>query len=127
MGGTGEFEKIKLHEETIKGHSSLLSSLKERELEINARILEVRKETEKQVKEAQEEAETIKKNAVEEGKKQGQHIFEREINKTKQEAEKLKKSLKEKKNHLRDTYLKNFDRAVNQVKEMVLQKTPESE
>lgn len=119
MDTADKISKIKLHKEVLE-KSSLLAALKEKELDIKAKILETQHEAENLVKKAHEEAAVIKEKALKEGTKEGKRIFKEEIAKTEKEAQKIKNVAPQEIKNLKKSFKENVDKAVEYVLNEIL-------
>jgi|Deesub1362A_J573_1020465.scaffolds.fasta_scaffold05002_3 vacuolar-type H+-ATPase subunit H len=94
-----KIEEVKMHKESVE-KSSPLYIIREKEFEINARILEAKKKAEKIIQKAQDEAAKIERKAKEEAAQLAEKVYEEEMEKIKKEAERIEEEGKEKANRL---------------------------
>lgn len=114
-----ELEKIKFQEEVVES-SSLLADIRMKEIELNAGVLEAKKEAEKILAEARSQAAALHEKAAEEGQKEGQAIFSTELEKAKAEAEKIRLESKAEIDKVKDSVGEHFDKALELVLNVVL-------
>lgn len=87
-----KLEEVKVHRERVEENSPLYA-IREKEIEINTRLLKAKEQANKVVQQAWKEAEKIKEKARKEGEKKAQKEYQKIIEKSAVEAEKIKKSL----------------------------------
>jgi V/A-type H+-transporting ATPase subunit G/H len=81
-------EEVKVHREAVE-KSSPLYLIREKELEINTRLLKAKKQAEVIIQKAREEAARIKEKGVSEGQKEARKIGEKELAEARAEAERI--------------------------------------
>ena len=119
MAKKTDMSEFELHREAIES-SSPLSLIREKELELNKRVLGAKKTAEQTVAKARQDAETIKLKAIEEGQQEGQKAFAAEIKKAEKDAEAVRKSAAKEVAKATDKAMQARDQAVKQILEAVL-------
>lgn len=114
-----EASKLKIHKESIEKDTPL-SVIREKELEINAKVLETRKKADELVAKAREKAAAIKEKAAEEGPKEAQLFYEKELLKIKEEAEKIRASAASEVKAVKEAGMVRFNEAVEQIVKMTI-------
>lgn len=114
-----ELDKAKIHRDRVES-SSLLVVIREKEIELNASLLEAKKEAEQVVADGRRQSVALHEKAVEEGYQEGQAIFNVELDKAKAEADKIKQDSKAEVKKVKEDGKKNFDKAVEMVLKTVL-------
>lgn len=94
-----KIEEVKMHKESVE-RSSPLYIIREKEFEINARILEAKKKAEKIIQKAQDEAANMESKAKEEATQLVEKVYREEMEKIKKEAERIEEEGKEKASRL---------------------------
>ncbi len=83
-----KIEEVKVHKTAVE-KSSPLFIIREKELEINTRILKAKKEAEVLIQKAREEANKIREKGVSEGQKEARKIGEKELARARAEADSI--------------------------------------
>ncbi len=117
-----KLEEVKVHRERVEENSPLYA-IREKELEINARLLKARKQAEQVVQQARKKAEKVREKARERGEKKAQKEYQKVIEEANLEAEKIKKSLDKEVEAVKKQASSNKKKAVEYLIQMVLPKT----
>ncbi len=81
-------EKVKVHKTAVE-KSSPLYIIREKELEINTRLLKAKKQAEVLIQKAREEANKIREKGVSEGQEEAKKIGEKELARARAEADRI--------------------------------------
>lgn len=114
-----EVAELQIHRNTVE-KGSALDIIREKELTINAKVLEARKRAEDIVAEARRKGVAIKEKAGEEGPKKAKVFFDAEVAKAEKEAEKIESSIQAETQAVTKDGLKRLDEAVSKVDMLVI-------
>ncbi len=114
-----EADEIRRHVNVVE-KGSILDIIQEKESAINMKVLETKKRAEDIVANARVKAMEIKGKAEEDGPKEAKAFLDSEIAKAKKEAEKIMASIEVEVKAVTASGMKNFDRAVRKVEELVI-------
>lgn len=114
-----EAAEIRKHVNMVE-KGSILDIIQEKESAINMKVLETKKKAEDIIADARVKAVQIKEKAEKEGPKEARAFFDSEIAKAKKEAEKITASIEVEVKAITAGGMKNFDRAVQKVEELVI-------
>jgi len=115
-----EVSKLKLHRQILEGVTSPLLRLRDKELELQGKFLEARKEAELIVAEARKNATEIKRQAIEKAVSQAEKYYREEIEKTKKEAEKIRALIKDEIKPIEEEGKKNLSKAFELIMKIVI-------
>ncbi len=112
--------KLKLHRQMLEGVTSPLVRLRDKELELQGKFLEAKKEAELIVAEARKNATGIKRQAIEKAVSEAEKYYREEIEKTKKEAEKIRKTIRDEIKPIEEEGKKNLPKAFELIMKIVL-------
>ena len=115
-----EISRLKLQQRMAKDIVSPLVSLRNKELELQDKLLEARKEAEIIVAEARKNAVEVKRQAIEKAVSEAEKYYRVEIEKTKKEAEKIRESVKEEIKPIEKIGETNLDKTIELIMKIVL-------
>jgi len=115
-----EVSRIKLQRKIAEGTASPLVHLRDKELELQGKLLEAKKEAEIIVAEARKKATEIKHLAQEEAVLEAQKYYQVEMEKTRKEAEEIRKKVKDEIGKVKKEGEKNLAKAVELVTRVVI-------
>jgi len=120
MAEKEEVSRIRLSREALEGVTSPLLRLRDKELELQGKLLEARKEAEILVAEARKNAVEVRRQAIEKAVSEAEKHYQEEIEKTKKEAEKIRGSIKEEIKQIEKIGETNLDKAIELIMKLVL-------
>lgn len=115
-----DISKLKLHRQILEGVTSPLVRLRDKELELQGKFLEAKKEAELIVAEARKNATGIKRQAIEKAVSEAEKYYREEIEKTKKEAEKIRKTIRDEIKPIEEEGKKNLPKAFELIMKIVL-------
>ncbi|MHB0976407.1 MAG: V-type ATPase subunit subunit G family protein [Candidatus Aquicultorales bacterium] len=110
---------FQIHKDAIE-KGGALDLIREKELSINAKVLEARKQAEDMVADARRKALGIKEKASSEGPEEAKAFLDAEVAKAQKEAETIKASVDSEVKAVTTGGTKNLDKAVGKVLEVVI-------
>lgn len=114
-----ELKKVELEREVIEKPSPL-ALIKQKEIEINTRILETQKEAEDKLAEARRKASEIRSQAEKSGITEAKVFYREQIAQAKKEAEKIKKTADKEVELVNKQGIQNRKKAVRCIREAML-------
>jgi vacuolar-type H+-ATPase subunit H len=110
---------IELHKEAIKDGTPL-ALIKEKEIEINKKVMDAQKNADLKITKARERAEIIKQEAQEKAPAEAKKHYSEEIEKANNQAREIESAIPSETDKVEKTGLANFDEAVNKVMKIIL-------
>lgn len=117
--------RIKLQKQIAEGVDSPLVYLRNKELELQGKIMEAKKEVEIIVAEARRKTAEIKRVAQEEATIEAQKYYQQEMGKTRKEAEEIRKGVKVEIEKVKKEGEKNLQKGIDLVLKIVIPKVKE--
>lgn len=114
-----ELKKLELEKEVIE-KSSPLTMIKQKEIEINASILEAQKEAEDKLAEARRKASEIRSQAEKSGIAEAKVFYKKQVDEVKREAEKIKRTADKEVDQVNKQGLQNKEKVVRYILETML-------
>lgn len=114
-----ELKKLELEKEVIEKPSPL-AIIKQKEIEINTRILEAQRQAEDKVAEARRKASEVRSEAEKSGIAEAKVFYKEQIAEAKKEAEKIKKTAGKEVELVNKQGLQNRNKAVRYIMETML-------
>lgn len=112
-------KKVELEKEVIEKPSPL-ALIKQKEIEINTRILEIQKQAEDKVAEARRKASAVRSEAEKSGIAEAKVFYKEQVTEAKKEAEKIKKTADKEVELVNKQGVQNRKKAVRYILETML-------